>query len=326
MAQGWGSRRLWAFVGLAILLAYAAWIGTPYLRSVVVRDAAVTTWINTTSAPIDGFLAGKPLHVGDSVGTDGLIATIEDPLQDATPVVRAEADLNRAKQHVRGLQELTTSLEAEAAARAAMELADAKVEAENAEKILASVKSVYEAAKLQPVKAPPDAYVWSLIAGPGDFVRAGAPVATWVDCGFMLVDVPVSDVELALLDTDAPARVIIEGDHKVRLGKVYLTRGAARRSAPTISRRLPRGDIRASDRCWSSLSRQPPMSRPVRSARRPMSIFRPSAYSTSCARGCASERRRWQASHTSLRSNWRKSAQSGLRSLPILGCSRWPFP
>ena len=39
MAQGWGSRRLWAFVGLAILLAYAAWIGTPYLRSVVVRDA-----------------------------------------------------------------------------------------------------------------------------------------------------------------------------------------------------------------------------------------------------------------------------------------------
>ena len=180
-------------------MAYAAWIGTPYLRSVVVRDAAVTTWINTTSAPIDGFLAGKPLHVGDSVGTDGLIATIEDPLQDATPVVRAEADLNRAKQHVRGLQELTTSLEADAAARAAMELAGAKVEAENAEKILASVKSVYEAAKLQPVKAPPDAYVWSLIAGPGDFVRAGAPVATWVDCGFMLVDVPVSDVELALL-------------------------------------------------------------------------------------------------------------------------------
>ena len=108
-----------------------------------------------------------------------------------------------------------------------MELAGAKVEAENAEKILASVKSVYEAAKLQPVKAPPDAYVWSLIAGPGDFVRAGAPVATWVDCGFMLVDVPVSDVELALLDTDAPARVIIEGDHQVRLGKVYLTRGAA---------------------------------------------------------------------------------------------------
>ncbi|MGH6825668.1 HlyD family efflux transporter periplasmic adaptor subunit [Methyloceanibacter sp.] len=227
MAQGWGSRRLWTFVGLAALLGYVAWIGAPYLRSVVVRDAAVTTWINTTAAPIDGFLGSKPLHVGDSVGKGGLIATIENPLQDATPVVRAEADLNKAKQHVRGLQELMTGLEAAAAARAAMELADAKVEAESAEKILASVKSAYETAKFQPVKAPPDAYVWSLIAASGDFVRAGSPVATWVDCSFMLVDVPVSDVELALLRTDAPARIVLEGDPKVRDGKVYLTRGAA---------------------------------------------------------------------------------------------------
>jgi multidrug resistance efflux pump len=227
MAQGWGSRRLWTFVGLAALLGYVAWIGAPYLRSVVVRDAAVTTWINSTAAPIDGFLGDKPLHVGDSVGKDGLIATIENPLQDATPGVRAEADLNKAKQHVRGLQELMTSLQADAAARAAVELADAKVEAESAEKILASVKSAYEAARFQPVKAPTDAYVWSLIAAPGDFVRAGAPVATWVDCSFMLVDVPVSDVELALLRTDAPAHIVIEGDPKVRDGKVYLTRGAA---------------------------------------------------------------------------------------------------
>ena len=120
-----------------------------------------------------------------------------------------------------------TSLEADAAARATMELADARVEAENAEEILASVKSAYEAARFQPLKAPPDSYVWSLIAGPGDFVRAGAPVATWVDCSFMLVDVPVSDVEIALLRTDAPARIVIEVDRKVRDGKVYLTRGSA---------------------------------------------------------------------------------------------------
>ena len=229
MSQGWGSRRLWGFVGLAALLAYIAWLGAPYLRSVVVRDAAVTTWINTTSAPIDGFLAGKPMHVGDSVGNDGLIATVENPLQDATPVIRAEADLNKAKQHVSGLQDLMTNLNADPAARArmAMDLADAEVEAKSAEKILASVKSAYEAAKFQPVKAPPDAYVWNLIAAHGDFVRAGSPVASWVDCSFMLVDVPVSDVELALLRTDAPARIVIEGDSKVRHGKVYLTRGAA---------------------------------------------------------------------------------------------------
>jgi hypothetical protein len=51
-------------------------------------------------------------------------------------------------------------------ARTAMDLADAKVEAESAEKILVSVKSAYEDAKFQPVKAPPDASVWSLIASP----------------------------------------------------------------------------------------------------------------------------------------------------------------
>ena len=207
-----------------------------------------------------------------------------------------------------------------------MELADAKVEAENAEKILASVKSVYEAAKFQPVKAPPDAYVWSLIAGPGDFVRAGAPVATWVDCGFMLVDVPVSDVELALLETDAPARVVIEGDHKVRVGKVYLTRGAAATIGADDLAALAKGRHPGVGQVLVKLEPSAADIGHVRSARRPMSIFRPSAYSTSCARGCASELRRWQASHKSLRSNWRKSAQSGLRSLPILGCSRWPFP
>src|SRR6476619_339666 len=222
-------RRFWALVGLAALLAYTSWIGAPYLRWVVVRDAAVTTWINTTSAPIDGFLGDKPLHVDDSVGKDGLIATIENPLQDATPVVRAEADLNKAKQHIRGLQELMTSNDADAAARArtAMELAEAAVEAESAEKILASVESAYEAAKFQPVKAPHDAYIWSLIASPGDFLRAGSPVANWIDCSIMLVDVPVSDVELALLRTDAPGHIGMPGDRQVRDGKVYLTSGAA---------------------------------------------------------------------------------------------------
>jgi hypothetical protein len=222
-------RRFWAFVGLSGLLLYTAWIGAPYLRSVVVRDAAVTTWINATASPIDGFVGDKPLHVGDSVGKNGLIATVENRLVDETPVVKAEADLDKAKQRVRGLRELMTSLEDDPAARArtAMELADAEVDAETSEKILASVKSAYDNARLQPVKAPPDAYIWSLIASPGDFVRAGAPIATWIDCSIMLVDVPVSDVELALLQTDAPAHVVIEGDRQIRNGKVYLARGAA---------------------------------------------------------------------------------------------------
>ena len=110
MVQGWGSRRLWALVGLAILLAYAAWIGAPYLRSVVVRDAAVTTWIDVATSPIKGFVGDDPLHAGDSVGQDGVITLIENPLADRTPLVKAEADLDKATERVRGLQELMSSL------------------------------------------------------------------------------------------------------------------------------------------------------------------------------------------------------------------------
>ena len=40
------SPRLVAGFGLVALLAYVLWIGGPYLRSIIVRDAAVTTWIN----------------------------------------------------------------------------------------------------------------------------------------------------------------------------------------------------------------------------------------------------------------------------------------
>jgi hypothetical protein len=231
MAEGRviGSRRLWVLLGLAALLGYIAWLGAPYLRSVIVRDAAVTSWIDMTTAPIDGFVGEKPLHAGDSVGDDGLIVMIENPLLDATPIVRAEADVDKARQRVSGLKQLQASLDAGSVTRATtvMDIANAEAEVAAAEKILASLKSDFEKARHQPVKAPRDAYIWSLIASPGGYVKAGAPIASWVDCSFMLVDVPVSDVELALLQTDAPARVLIEGDRRERDGKVYLTRGAA---------------------------------------------------------------------------------------------------
>jgi multidrug resistance efflux pump len=214
------------FIGLAALLAYAAWIGAPYLRSVFVRDAAVTTWIDVL---VSGYVDQHPLHAGDRVGADGRIATIENPLEDGTPVARAEAEVERAKQRIRGLQELMTSLDNDTVARArtAMDLADAKVVATTAETILASAKTAYERASRQPISAPPGALVWSLIASPGGVVQPGTSVASWIDCSIMLVDVPVSDVELALLRKGARAKVVIEGERQIRHGTVFLTRGAA---------------------------------------------------------------------------------------------------
>jgi multidrug resistance efflux pump len=225
-------RRFWALIGLAALLGYVAWIGAPYLRSVVVRDAAVTTWIDDVESPIRGYVDKNPLHAGARVGADGRIATVENPIEDATPVARAEAELERAKQRVRGFQDLLPSLDGDAAARARAEmvLADAKVVAATAETILVSTKRAYEQAHRQPIWAPPGAMVWSLIASPGAAVQPGTPVASWINCSVMLVDVPVSDVELALLRKGAPARVVIEGERRVRDGTVFITRGAA----PTI--------------------------------------------------------------------------------------------
>lgn len=38
-------RRLWIYgLTIAAFLAYVPWIAGPYLRSIVVRDAAVTSW------------------------------------------------------------------------------------------------------------------------------------------------------------------------------------------------------------------------------------------------------------------------------------------
>jgi multidrug efflux pump subunit AcrA (membrane-fusion protein) len=190
----------------------------------------VTTWIDDVDSPIRGYVDKNPLHAGDRVGADGRIATIENSIEDGTPVARAEAQVERAKQRVRGWQELLPSLDGDAAtrARAEMELADAKVVAATTETILTSTKRAYEQAHRQTIAAPPGALVlWSLIASPGATVQPGTPIASWINCSIMLVDVPVSDVELALLRKGAPARVVIEGERRIRDGTVFITRGAA---------------------------------------------------------------------------------------------------
>jgi hypothetical protein len=62
---------------------------------------------------------------------------------------------------------------------------------------------------------------------PGTAVQPGNPVASWVDCAVLMVDAPVSDVELALLTKGAAAEVVLEGENRTRHGTVLLTRGAA---------------------------------------------------------------------------------------------------
>jgi multidrug resistance efflux pump len=344
MAFRWRSRRSIELFGLAGLLIYMAWIGGPYLRSIIIRDAAVTTWINLTSSPIKGFVDNHPLYPGERVGADGRIATIENPLLDSTPLAKAEADFDRAAERVQSLARLVALLQSTVAARVALavdfanafkqdldgriaeagnnlgfikrqlalarlqadrlaklatsghgsqsaadaevavvvdlqrtvsevqgdfdrttlrrriaeqgtllledgtdaavasrsldearlrlgdaqaDLSLARLDLDAARRILAAAKADYAAARLTPITAPAGALVWSLIAAPGAAVEPGAPVASWIDCQVMLVDVPLSDVELALLPRGARADVVLEGERRVRRGRLVLTRGAA---------------------------------------------------------------------------------------------------
>jgi multidrug resistance efflux pump len=338
------SPRLVAGLGLAVLLVYLVWIGGPYLRSIIVRDAAVTTWINIVRAPIDGYLDTNPLRPGARVESDGRIASLDNPLADATPLIQARAardaamarfenrktvvvelervvtdrkqlvsdyagtfrrqlaakidgahkivaflsnrvDLERAQadrmaklaksgagsqsaweaaeslviEHQRLLTETETALAqdqvrldsaaqgifllddgAEGATaqrsletalldleRAKGDLAVAEAEAAAAQKVADATDDTHRKQSAATVSAPPDTIVWSLIEAPGGDVRAGTPVASWIDCRILLVDVPVSDIEVALLNIGARAEVVLEGERTTHHGTVLLLRGSA---------------------------------------------------------------------------------------------------
>jgi multidrug resistance efflux pump len=119
VAFGGGSRRLVPWLGLLVLLLYAGWIGGPYLRSVILRDAAVTTWIAVANSPIAGYVEAKPLHPGDRVGADGRVLRIENPLLDPTPLARAEAELTIAEARVAAALARRRAIDAVVVARTA---------------------------------------------------------------------------------------------------------------------------------------------------------------------------------------------------------------
>ena len=66
---------------LLVLLA-AGWQLGPYLRSTVVRDSAVTSWIHLAASPIVGQVDSHLPKAGDRVGADGRILTIRNAHSD----------------------------------------------------------------------------------------------------------------------------------------------------------------------------------------------------------------------------------------------------
>jgi multidrug resistance efflux pump len=337
------SRKLVVWVGLALLFVYALWIGGPYLRSIVVRDAAVTTWIQVAASPIDGLITHS-LQIGERAGPDGRLFSVKNPRADTGAVSRARADLDRArerlasitrvvgeietltaaraeratryaslfknnldvktggmadyvdigerqrelerKEAIRRAQLQKDGVESPATAEAAMarvaeldrlivdmqtaldraklhrsaadsglyflddgtdggteqrsledarvaldrvraDLAVARRDVEGAQQVLEAAERLFGETHAATVVAKEGAIVWSHSLGTGASVTTGATVSTWIDCRILLVDTPVSDVELSLLRPGGPAEVVLEGERRARQGKILLLRGAA---------------------------------------------------------------------------------------------------
>ena len=95
----------WIYLlGILAFIAYAAWIMGPYLQSIIVRDAAVTTWLNRSSSPIDGTVERISVSVGRMVGAGGVIVQIENEHLSRQPLTEAEIHVDLARERVEELQ------------------------------------------------------------------------------------------------------------------------------------------------------------------------------------------------------------------------------
>jgi len=349
-ARNWASRRVYGFYVPAVcFLAFLgvlllSWKATPYVRSVLVRDAAVTTWSNVATAPINGTIEFPGLSLNEPVGPDGNVAIVQNDHLTRREYDEARIDVNFARLRVKEFEDFLkeiksldtergdaksqyadefrnqldtkiTNLESEISTankqlnllrkiasrkeqlaergtisendadearlrvsdleveltqlksdlryarvqreaaesgifmtgigtdpdwvfdsrmdlklqkkQARLELRKAQSELEVAESAFAAAQEDFQRLSKGLVTAPPGSIVWSRRVAPGATVRAGEPVAEWVNCSIILVDVPMWDIEMPLITIGMEADVILDGETAARKGRVLLTRGSA---------------------------------------------------------------------------------------------------
>ena len=332
--------------GIIGFLIYVAWIMGPYIRSVIVRDAAVTSWSRLAIAPIDGVISSELPMVNSIVGEDGFLFTIRNEFlfaetaavreavsrQDLAEISVAElklqieelsqledkraamksayADVFKAeldseiKNLARRLQvignrivilqrlidrqaelaekqvlsestldetrlRISSLMQEQADLSAKLEFAnlrrdsarqgvyvtsegndpdwvrksqlqlqietynsrhhlrEAEIELVDARLLLEAEQEVLDRLARADVRAPMGSFIERVETVSGATVRAGQKIIEWVDCDLLLVDVPVSDAEVALLEPGMEAKVVFEGESHSRTGQVLLTRGSS---------------------------------------------------------------------------------------------------
>ena len=333
-------------IAIATFAIYLIWIMGPYLRSIIVRDAAVTAWARFAIAPIDGVISSDLPKVNTRVGPDGHLFSISNPLLfDKTAAVQAaifkldmarvrrdelsaqvkeiealEANRQRLKSAYAGAfeaeiksevdnyqrqaevlgeriqilqrlikrQESLESIEAlseavldetklrvsdllqqEAEVTASLELArlrqqlaregvyvsadgndpgwvresevtlrleayelrhrltEAEVNVKDSKALLDTEQTLLDRLSEAEITAPPGSYIERAHTIPGATVKAGDTILEWANCKDLLVDVPVSDAEVALLSPGMPAEVVLEGERGARDGEIAFLRGSS---------------------------------------------------------------------------------------------------
>lgn len=338
-------RKIWIYaVPVLVFIAYEAWILGPYLRSVIARDAAVTTWSNVATSPIDGEVEFKPLPVDRMVGSDGIVLWVRNDRLSRQTLTQAEIRVERAQTRVAELAELLDEIVKLDEGRGALkakyadtfraqldteitdlqqkirvateqlmimrqiterseelqrrgtgsisrvdeerlrfayleqditalksrlnyakvrrqaaddgifitpdgedptwvrgwrlelkmakkdtrrELREAEVELDLAIAALKSAAMEFENLRESVVTAPVGSVVWDERVAPGAAVRRGDPLFEWLDCSKLMIDVPVSDSEVALIRPGTGAEVVLEGKSTLYKSTVVMTRGSA---------------------------------------------------------------------------------------------------
>jgi hypothetical protein len=108
-------RKLVYVLTFLVFVGYAIWMLGPYLRSVIVRDATVTTWSRAAIAPIAGTIVTDLPAVGSVIGEDGHVATIRNPLlleesravEDTRDrVIQSQSRIQETREYLADLEEM----------------------------------------------------------------------------------------------------------------------------------------------------------------------------------------------------------------------------
>jgi hypothetical protein len=94
-----------------LFVVYSAWISGPYLRSIVVRDAAVTAWSHVVTAPIEGTVIFGTLNIGRKVGEVGNIAWVRNEHISNEAIDAAQLRLDLAQASEAQAEKMVTEIE-----------------------------------------------------------------------------------------------------------------------------------------------------------------------------------------------------------------------